>query len=218
MAPDVTLPADPRQQGRTVALPSGARLSPALKAALKSPTRPHPETFELVEQPWTAPASVSLDVRHEAEGRVNAIEQAMTAKAGPDLVRRWLANLGPLVAGTLTEDDAMTKLAAYQPRLADYPLAVFSEASLDRAGRKFSFFPRYGEVAEFLDGEIGRLREEQRRCRAIAAGHGGKCDGHKPERAPATQEQKDAVIAYMDAVRSGDVDAVKRLGDLLKRM
>lgn len=57
-------------------------------------------------------------------------------------VSAYTALLGP-VSGALTED------------------------SLDRAGRKFKWFPSYAEIAEFLDGEKAEIEKQLARARQI---------------------------------------------------
>lgn len=91
----------------------------------------------------------------------------LSASRESDL-RRWLTSLGTLVAANLTLEDARARVSAYTSLLAPVSGAL-TEDSLDRAGRKFKWFPSYAEIAEFLDGEKAEIEKQLSRAKQIAS-------------------------------------------------
>ena len=70
----------------------------------------------------------------------------------PQTVERWLAGVGMLVVGQLSEDEARAKIRAYTALLApDYPPSSFGAASLKAFAAKCKFFPAYAEVVAHLE-------------------------------------------------------------------
>lgn len=79
--------------------------------------------------------------------------QADCQLASRETVERWLTALGTLCAGKMAIEEAQAKLKAYSSML-EVAASVLTKASLDEAARKFTWFPAYGEIAEFLDGKM----------------------------------------------------------------
>lgn len=84
--------------------------------------------------------------------------------APQDVFKKWLASLGALCAGNVGLSDAEAKTTAYS-KMFDAPTGLLNKTTLDRAARKFKFFPTYGEVVDFFEEE---LKEIHREINAIA--------------------------------------------------
>lgn len=193
---------------RPVNATAGANsLSQNLASALASPSRVL-EDGSLQTTPWKAPSSVSPDLRSEAAATLAAVDGAMRP-ADVSKVREWLMSLGPLVAGNMSADDARVKLDAYSGRL-DYPAACFSSKALDKAARRFKFFPTYGELCDFLDAQLSEVRENRRRLQAIVNAAAGQKQLAAPE--PQTLEQRQHMGALFGklaaAIGSGNFSEV----------
>ncbi len=90
--------------------------------------------------------------------------------ADDDTVRRWLGELGVLVAGAMGVDEARAKLGAFTSLIADdYPRAAFTRRTLATAARRFKFFPAFSELCDFLDETAAELRSKVNRIQALAA-------------------------------------------------
>lgn len=115
--------------------------------------------------------------------------------ADGDVVRKWLGDLGVLVAGAMGVDEARAKLAAYANLIADdFPRAAFTRRTLATAGRRFKFFPSFSELSEFLDETHGDLRTKVDRLQALA----------KPGRQPRTQVEEEPV-SIQERQRMGEL-------------
>ena len=151
------------------ALPS---LSPpdSLAKALTSPTEwfEGSHGFDTRAAPWKPPAVITDSMRKDAEQSL-PIAQALCDPAPKDRAKQWLATLGTIVAGNMPAAEAQMRLKAYVG-LIEIPAGMMTRQLLDRAGRRFKFFPSYSELAEFVDEEKHRLEETARRLRIIAEG------------------------------------------------
>lgn len=68
-------------------------------------------------------------------------------------IRRWLAHLGLLVAGSMPAEEARMRIEAFAPLLDDeFPAWAFTAASLQAVARGAKFFPSYAELTEALSG------------------------------------------------------------------
>jgi len=138
--------------------------------------------------------------RVEAERALVAIEAALQP-APREIVDRWVAALGTLVAGgQLTVEDARTKGAAYAAMLT-YPRSAYTRASLDAAARAFKWFPAYAELCQLLDAEVAEVQRQRHMLRrAIAA----PVESAKPvgRWSAMTDEQKAEFDATMAKFRS----------------
>jgi hypothetical protein len=68
-----------------------------------------------------------------------------------EIVDKWLRSLGVLCAGTMAADEARTRCAAYASMVAgEFPVAAFTQKSLEAVARECRFFPSYGELVEYL--------------------------------------------------------------------
>ena len=138
--------------------------------------------------------------RAEAERALAAIDASLQP-APREIVDRWVAALGTLVAGgNLTVEEARVKGAAYAAML-EYPSSAFSRASLDAAARKFRWFPSYAEVCEHLEAEVAAAKAQRHQLRrAIAL----PAEGSRPvgKWSTMTDAQKAEVEATMAKFRS----------------
>lgn len=194
--------------------PSGTGSSPSLSKRLSDAIRT-PET--ILEDgtarlsTWTPPETVAPDLQREAAAALPALADWMRP-ADEDTVRRWLADLGILVAGTMGVEEARAKLAAYSRLLADdYPVAAFSQRTLAAAGRRFNtYFPTFGKVAEFLDETAGELRTKVDRVQALAVPPRQRQREAETEPVSLEQRQRMGVLFGMlgQALTSGDWSAV----------
>lgn len=71
------------------------------------------------------------------------------------------------MAANMTAQDAQARMEGYTELLAPVVGALTLD-SLDRAGRKFKWFPSYAEIAEFLDAEKAEIEKQLARARQIA--------------------------------------------------
>ena len=152
---------------RRSATASSQTVSPALAAALETPVRIL-EDGTAQSSTWKPPAVVITEVRQEAATR--AAEAAQWMQPVDDAtVRQWLSDLGVLVAGSLSVEEARAKLAAYTSLIeGEYPRACFTKKMLAEAGRRFKWFPSFGEVVAYLDEVKGDLRVRLDRLHRIA--------------------------------------------------
>jgi len=68
-----------------------------------------------------------------------------------EVVRDWLKGLGTLTAAAMSVEEAVAKLNAFGPFLAeDFADAAFTAASLKAVARQCRYFPTYGELAPLL--------------------------------------------------------------------
>ena len=102
----------------------------------------------------------------DAKAGLRAVEAAL-APAPVGEVRKWLTGLGTLSAGQMSLEDARAKIGAYAA-LLDAPVFVLTTENLKEAGKKFTWFPSFGEVAAFLDGKTAELRRTKSRLAALA--------------------------------------------------
>lgn len=66
-------------------------------------------------------------------------------------VLAWLQDLGGLCAGAMPRPEAVAKMGAYAPLLAEaFPADAFTRASLAAVAGGLTFFPSYGEVSAQL--------------------------------------------------------------------
>lgn len=79
----------------------------------------------------------------------------------------WLIQFGTLVANNLSVADAKAKISAYALDLA-YPLVCFTDESRRAAAVKFTWFPSFSELAQFLDSIAAPARIKLDRLRKIA--------------------------------------------------
>jgi hypothetical protein len=107
--------------------------------------------------------------RAEAERAIVAVEASLQP-APREVVDRWVAALGTLVAGgNLTVEEARAKGAAYAAML-NYPRSAYTRASLDAAARAFRWFPSYAELCQLLDAEVAAIQRQRHLLRrALAA-------------------------------------------------
>jgi hypothetical protein len=116
---------------------------------------------------WSPPRAVPEDVRREAI-------TALKARSRPPTMAQvdcWIANLAALCAGRDLPPE--TKLAAAASAIirANYPAIIFHDPNtLDRAARRFSFWPSWAELAPALDEEAARAALEEKRLAVIAKG------------------------------------------------
>ncbi len=96
----------------------------------------------------------------------------------------------------LSVADAQAKIASYVRHLRAVPTCAVSDASLERAGRAFKWFPGYGEVRAHLDREAAPYHVRQARLLAIAA-------TPTPDEVPPPQSaaERERIGAGLDAIR-----------------
>jgi hypothetical protein len=69
-----------------------------------------------------------------------------------DVVTKWLSALGTLCAGSMTAEDARTKIGAYATMLdGRFQPWAYSRRSLEAVAVQSKFWPSYGELCERLD-------------------------------------------------------------------
>lgn len=188
-------------------------MTPALASAVSDKTKlafgtdqdARPDC-DLIPVAWTPPDTITPEVQREARELLEQHERA-SQPADMAAVRIWLAGLGMLTAGKMTAEDAKSKILAYAGTMK-YPAGVFTQDSLDRAGRNFKkWFPTYGEVCEFLDREKSAIGVKAGRLRIIAAGGRkpagvGAVQGRESPRQKPTEDDKARVAELMVKVRA----------------
>ena len=134
--------------------------------------------YETREKSWSLPANTSQQERDDASAFLPIAQQSCRTASATD-ARKWLTTLGTLVAGNMPVQDARAKLTAYVG-LLEMPVGMMTREALDRAGRRFKWFPTYSELAEFVDSEKAALSRNLSRVRAIAGqGEPSKSFWHK---------------------------------------
>lgn len=150
------------------------RLSDTLTRAVATKTdyvvggEDSPNAGQVIEVPWTLPATITPAMIAEARRHLPNAE----AEAKPparDKIREWLGMLGVLCAGKMSADDARTKMIAYSEFL-DHPAAVFTKETVQRASREFRKygFPSHGNIAAFLDREARPILDRLHRLERLA--------------------------------------------------
>lgn len=124
-------------------------------------------------QPWRPPARVPEDVRREA---INALGVLNTTRRAPHVgqVEDFVAHLAALCAGRELPPETKLTAAVSAILRGEYPAAMFLDAGfLDRAARRFSWWPSWAELVPVLDEERDRRRVEEERLSVIAKGGAG---------------------------------------------
>lgn len=149
--------------------------SATLLATLSAPVSPvfGGDGLAFKAQPWQAPQRVPEDVRREA---IHALGLLNTTRGAPQVGQeeRFVAHLAALCAGRELPPEEKLTAAVSAILRGDYPAAMFLDASfLDRAARRFSWWPSWAELAPVLDEERDRLRVQEERLTIIAKGGAG---------------------------------------------
>ena len=79
---------------------------------------------------------------------------------------KWVGSLMTLCTGRKEVGDVKAKIVGYSAMI-EYPEFVFTKSSLARAATKFTWFPAYAELVEFLDSEVSEYRTIIRRLTSI---------------------------------------------------
>lgn len=161
----------------------------------------------LVEVPWELPAVITEAMIADAKAVIPAYEAAL-APAGRQEVGKWLTALGTLVAGRLSAEDAKVKISAYL-ELLTAPACSLTRESLAEAGRRFTWFPSFGEVQEFLDEAARPTKGMLHRLRMLAAAPPTPKVAEEPfvpwsKRTPEEKERFEQMMAKARAKLSGD--------------
>lgn len=119
-----------------------------------------------IEVAWEMPRPVTEKMVADAKAYF-PVAQTDCQNAGRDAIERWLTALGTLCAGKMGVEEAQAKLKAYSSML-EVPASVLTKQTLDEAARKFTWFPAYGEIAEFLDSKAQIKRKIRDRLDRIA--------------------------------------------------
>lgn len=141
-------------------------ISSDLAAALQSPI--DFETGKAGHRSWKVPASMSDKTRNEAAAAY-ANAKRLLWLASQNQISDWLMQLGVLVAGSMSAQDAGLKISAYASLLDDLPVGVLTKQSLKSAGASFKFFPTFSEVNEFLEIETANLKRYVQRLEVLAS-------------------------------------------------
>lgn len=124
-------------------------------------------------QPWRPPARVPEDVRREV---IHALGILNTMRGAPQVgqVEDFIAHLAALCAGRELPPEEKLTAAVSAILRGDYPAAMFLDVGfLDRAARRFSWWPSWAELAPVLDEDRDRLRVQEERLTIIAKGGAG---------------------------------------------
>lgn len=160
---------------------------------------------------------VPTDLQREAAAALPGLLDWMQS-GDDDTVRRWLGDLGVLVAGAMGADEARAKLVAYTSLIADdYPRATFTRRTLAAAARRFKFFPSFSELCDFLDETRGDLRTKLDRLQRLATPLRKR---QEPEDEPVSLDQRQRAGELFgmlgQALRTGDWSAVNAECDRIK--
>jgi hypothetical protein len=167
--------------------------------------------FDVRPAAWKPPAVVTEDMRNEARSLLPAIDAQLAAAPQPD-VELWLATLGALTARRdQAMQDVQIRLRAYASMMT-VPAGCLTQEVLARAGRKFTWFPAYAEVAEFIEAEAAKLRAKKRRLERIAeAKAAGPRAEPKPRRwADLTDDERAAADAKLAQLKAASPASVVR--------
>ena len=170
-------------------MPRNERLEQALEApksfSYGSDDKPD---FIVKEAPWKPPAVITPDVRSSAVAQLQAMDD-LIKPANKDVVEDWLIRLGQMVIRRKDETpaDVLANVMAYSA-VMNYPLGCFTLETVERASRRFKFFPPYAEVADFMDREKTAFSERVRRLKVVAEAK----DKDTPKKAhkPAVREKR----------------------------
>jgi len=148
---------------------------------------------------WHPPAVVTPEQRAAAKAALGERLLALATNVTGRQAVEWVLSLAMLTAGrAMSTEDAKARATAYASMLADYPAAVLTRESLQRAATDFKFFPSYAELVERLDVEVRRLKREQRKLEQLAE-----------VIAPPTREQSTIRAAVRPMPGARKSDAVK---------
>ncbi len=100
------------------------------------------------DEVWTLP-TITPALRNEARRQLASAESELEPARKSD-VRKWLVSLAVLCSGNLSVANTKEKMVAYS-HLLSYAPVMFTEETLELAGRKFTWFPSYGELCAYLD-------------------------------------------------------------------
>lgn len=152
--------------------------------------------FYLAELPWNLPESISPGLIQDARSALPAAE-ADCRPADKAQVGKWLNALGMLCAGSMTAQEAAAKLNAYSTML-EVPASVLTRTNLDEAAKKFTWFPSYAEVAQFLEARSSVKRKIRDRLERIATSTPSQQEPANVPWSQRTEDQKarlDSILA-----------------------
>ena len=138
--------------------------------------------LERVAEVWRPPAAVTRYQQADAQAALESLRLVTDVET----VKKWLMALGTLVAKNMTVADAKVRIGAYTPGMVAYPPECFTRETLYQAGREFTWFPTYAEVARFMDERASAARNLAHRLKKIAEAPIGE-----PERPEVAKRYKD---------------------------
>lgn len=141
-------------------------LSSSLQATCSSGREWDFESQDYRDKPWICPAEVDPRDKGEAKSKL-PLALKLAAKADDETIRKWMASLGVMCAGQMSAGDAKAKISVYVPML-DLPACCFTTETLEDAGRKFKWFPSYGELMELLEPKARPARTLAFKLRKIS--------------------------------------------------
>lgn len=121
---------------------------------------------EMVPGKWMPPDYVSAELKRDAIAACAKLEPQCARAPTPD-VRKWLASLGLLCAGSTAAEDAKAKILAYAG-LLEFPGACYTKDSLRSAAERFKWLPSYAELHAFLSEIAAPLEEMFRRVGVVS--------------------------------------------------
>lgn len=143
-----------------------------MRAALETPTFGVVTDEGYVMRPgtWKPPAIVTADMQRDAVQAMGSLK-IRSGTVAQAKAMEWVAHLANRCAGKELPPEAKLAGAVSDILRNGYPAAIFEDFdAFDRISRQFKFWPSWGELAEALDKERDRLRDEWHRLSVIAKG------------------------------------------------
>ena len=137
---------------------------------------------------WAKPGEITTPQREAAIAKRAELRAWLARRPNPRALTEWLLDLGNLttIAGGMTADQAMAKLATYG-KMLDLPPECYTRDTLKRAAEcDGGFFPSYAKLRACLQREV---EPQNRACaRLTMIVEGCRVDDPEPP-GPATPEQ-----------------------------
>jgi len=112
---------------------------------------------------WKLPV-ITEEIQAQASIALAQVEGAPDATDADKA--KWIGSLLTLCTGRKEIGDVKAKIIAYSAMM-EYPAFVFTKSSLAEAASKFTWFPAYAELVEFLDSAVSEHRTLIRRLTSI---------------------------------------------------
>lgn len=155
---------------------------------------------EEAEGTWKLPEVMSSKLVNDARQQLPYVRQ-QAAPADEGTFRNWLMALGPLVASTMTAEDARFKVNAFCAAMPEIPArGALTRETLFEAAKEFKWWPSFSELWGLLEKHVRKTKDNLYRVEALA-NHSPESSGKKSDERPLTTEERAAMAGRFRQLR-----------------